>query len=113
MSALFQRASWNVTADRDLQMQNPSGPSTHVIDSSNFIKGPLLRSPVKPFRHRKSHETSAFSTLKPYMTNNHLLMEANLSVMSTSNRELYLEEEGLEIRWSELLIKKKIGEGVC
>lgn len=40
-------------------------------------------------------------------------MEANLSVMSTSNRELYLEEEGLEIRWSELLIKKKIGEGVC
>ncbi|KDO46099.1 hypothetical protein CISIN_1g005247mg [Citrus sinensis] len=37
--ALFQRASWNVTADRDLQMQNPSGPSTHVIDSSNFIKG--------------------------------------------------------------------------
>ncbi|KAL9419223.1 hypothetical protein AB3S75_037056 [Citrus x aurantiifolia] len=109
--ALFQRASWNVTADRDLQMQNPSGPSTHVIDSSNFIKGPLLRSPVKPFRHRKSHETSAFSTLKPYVTNNHLLMEANLSVMSTSNRELYLEEEGLEIRWSELLIKKKIGEG--
>lgn len=40
-------------------------------------------------------------------------MEANLSVMSTSNRELYLEEEGLEIRWSELFIKKKIGEGVC
>lgn len=94
-------------------MQNPSSPSPHVIDSSNFTKGPLLRSPVKPFRHRKSHETSAFSRLKPCVTNSHFLMEANLSVMSVSSRELYLEEEGLEIPWSELVIKKKIGEGVC
>lgn len=107
------RAPWNVTFNSDLQMLNSSNLSPHVINSSNLVKGPLLRSPVLPFRHRKTHETPAFSRLKPCETNNHLSMEANLSVMSSSRRELYLEEEGLDIRWSELVIKKKIGEGMC
>ncbi|XP_044479033.1 serine/threonine-protein kinase CTR1-like [Mangifera indica] len=37
-------------------------------------------------------------------------LEATQSVLSTSNSELYLEE-GLDIPWSELVLKKKIGKG--
>lgn len=39
-------------------------------------------------------------------------LEATQSVLSTSNSELYLEE-GLDIPWSELVLKKKIGKGLC
>jgi len=38
-------------------------------------------------------------------------MELNQSIPSKSNNQLHLEEEDLDVPWSELLLKNKIGSG--
>lgn len=59
-------------------------PNRDVIRSSNFDRGSVTPS-----------------------------SEATQSVFTTSSSELYLEEEGLDIPWNELVLKKKIGKGLC
>ncbi|KAJ0101955.1 hypothetical protein Patl1_05946 [Pistacia atlantica] len=84
VSPPFQGAACKVTPNRDMQIPNLS--NLNVIKSSQFDRGSVTVPPSS---------------------------EATPSVLTTSSSELYLEEEGLDIPWNELVLKKKIGKGLC
>ncbi|KAF2318412.1 hypothetical protein GH714_006844 [Hevea brasiliensis] len=54
---------------------------------------------------------SVFSNPKSDASNYQLFLQANKSFVNKSSSELHLEEDDLDIPWSELDLKEKIGEG--
>ena len=90
-SALPQRAAWPI---KDFQGQNSYKPFPNVISSTHLGKGSapnqILQTP-----HRLS------------------FVAANQLASRKSSHELSLIEEDFDIRWSDLELKEKIGEGFC
>ncbi|KDP45024.1 hypothetical protein JCGZ_01524 [Jatropha curcas] len=102
---LLKRVAGNINHSKDLYVVNS------VSDSNSLMKGPIPLSPLLPPGHMDTYSSSLFSNLKPDASNNQLFVEANQLIISKSSSELHLEEEDLEIPWSELDLKEKIGEG--
>ncbi|XP_061975814.1 serine/threonine-protein kinase CTR1-like isoform X4 [Populus nigra] len=85
LSPLHQGVAQNIMHDMDLQAPNSYNPFLNVVKTENFVEGPN-EGPNVP------------SSILP-------------TIPSKSNNQLHLEEEDLDVPWSELLLKKKIGSG--
>ncbi|XP_061975812.1 serine/threonine-protein kinase CTR1-like isoform X2 [Populus nigra] len=86
LSPLHQGVAQNIMHDMDLQAPNSYNPFLNVVKTENFVEGPN-EGPNVP------------SSILP-------------TIPSKSNNQLHLEEEDLDVPWSELLLKKKIGSGI-
>ncbi|XP_002530885.3 serine/threonine-protein kinase CTR1 [Ricinus communis] len=102
---LLKRVAGNITNASGLHAVNSSSKS------NSLSKDLILPNPALPIMHRDPYSISVTSNPKPDATNNQLFLDANQSFVSRSSSELHLEEEDLDIPWSELVIKEKIGEG--
>ncbi|XP_021638386.2 serine/threonine-protein kinase CTR1 isoform X2 [Hevea brasiliensis] len=89
---LLKRVTVNITHGKDRGVLNSSD------ESDNLAKGPI---PLG----------SVFSNPKSDASNYQLFLQANKSFVNKSSSELHLEEDDLDIPWSELDLKEKIGEG--
>ncbi|KAH8497437.1 hypothetical protein H0E87_019920 [Populus deltoides] len=110
LSPLHQGVAQNIMHDMDLQAPNSYNPFLNVVKTKNFVEGPNVPSSILPVK--KKHTDPVISNPKPVATNNLLFMEINQTILSKSNNQLHLEEEDLDVPWSELLLKKKIGSGI-
>jgi len=110
LSPLHQGVAQNIMHDMDLQAPNSYNPYLNVVKTKNFVEGPNVPSSILPVK--KKHTDPVISNPKPVATNNLLFMEINQTILSKSNNQLHLEEEDLDVPWSELLLKKKIGSGI-
>ncbi|XP_061975815.1 serine/threonine-protein kinase CTR1-like isoform X5 [Populus nigra] len=114
LSPLHQGVAQNIMHDMDLQAPNSYNPFLNVVKTENFVEGPNegpnVPSSILPVK--KKHTDPVISNPKPVATNNLLFMEINQTIPSKSNNQLHLEEEDLDVPWSELLLKKKIGSGI-
>ncbi|KAJ6892567.1 hypothetical protein NC651_025693 [Populus alba x Populus x berolinensis] len=110
LSPLHQGVAQNIMHDIDLQAPNSYNPFLNVVNTKNFVEGPNVPSSILPVK--KKHTDPVISNPKPVTTNNLLFMEINQTILSKSNNQLHLEEEDLDVPWSELLLKKKIGSGI-
>lgn len=84
-----------------------------IIISKPLIKGSVASSLVPPASsgHRDMHHISFLANPNHNATNHLPFMEIHESLRSSSS-ELHLEEEDLDIPWSELRLKGKIGAGI-
>ncbi|CAK7325312.1 unnamed protein product [Dovyalis caffra] len=80
------------------------------VPNSYLGKGSNAPSSVLPVRQKFTDPV--ISNPKPVGTSNFSLVEINQSMVSKSSNQLHLEEEDLDVPWSELLLKKKIGSGI-
>ncbi|OAY38948.1 serine/threonine-protein kinase CTR1 isoform X2 [Manihot esculenta] len=88
---LLKRVATNITHGKDLGVFNSSSESDKA------------KRPIPP--------VSVFFNPKSDVSNYQLFLEANQSFASKSSSELHLDEDDLDIPWSELDLKEKIGEG--
>lgn len=89
---LLKRVATNITHGKDLGVFNSSSESDKA------------KRPIPP--------VSVFFNPKSDVSNYQLFLEANQSFASKSSSELHLDEDDLDIPWSELDLKEKIGEGI-
>ncbi|KAF5959336.1 hypothetical protein HYC85_000545 [Camellia sinensis] len=114
VSPLPGRAGWTITHDRDFQMQNSFNPFLNVLSSTHLAKGPVLPSQILRNGYREAQPTLAFSDLRPETDNNVRFMESNYLATReppSHGHDFSLDEEDLDIQWSDLVLKEKIGSG--
>ncbi|CAI0410676.1 unnamed protein product [Linum tenue] len=88
---------------------NVSSPFPYVINSRNVDKGGIQSSHLLMTGHQDVHPVSVFSNNIPGTSDHKWYMESKQ--MKHSSNDLHLEDEDLDIRWSELVVREKIGEG--
>ncbi|XP_043698334.1 serine/threonine-protein kinase CTR1-like [Telopea speciosissima] len=101
LSPLPQRADWQDVHDRESQVQNLCNPVENVMIPKQFVKDSVQLKPIAPNRHRDVQWADTSKDLR--------FPEG--SVPSKSSTELSLEVEDLDIPWSELVLKERIGAG--
>ncbi|EOY19109.1 Map3k delta-1 protein kinase, putative isoform 3 [Theobroma cacao] len=102
LSPLHQRTAWNIYCDKDLQMQNSSNLIPKAIASSHLVRSPLLPSSVPSGMQNDACQALAFSDPRQCTANSVLFKQSDQPVMS-------IDHGDLDIPWSELVLKEKIG----
>ncbi|KAF8403220.1 hypothetical protein HHK36_011319 [Tetracentron sinense] len=110
---LPQRVAWPIAHDRESQMKKLCNPSHNAISSKNLVKDPIPLKHIPPNGHRNVQSILAFSDPRPDTTKDPRFIEGNSLVLSISSSELSLDVEDLDISWSDLVLKEKIGAGIC
>lgn len=105
LSPLHQRTAWNIYCDKDLQMQNSSNLIPKAIASSHLVRSPLLPSSVPSGMQNDACQALAFSDPRQCTANSVLFKQSDQPVMS-------IDHGDLDIPWSELVLKEKIGAGI-
>lgn len=102
---LYQRTTWNISCDKDLQKQNPSNLFPKAINSTMLIRSPLLPSSAPSRVQNYAYQPLLFSDPRQPAANSMMFNQSNKLVMS-------IDLEDLNITWSELVLKEKIGAGI-
>ncbi|GAB4833479.1 copper transport protein ctr1 [Ancistrocladus abbreviatus] len=89
--------------DRDSSLFEPSNPSQNTEISSNMARAPINSKPVAPNRQKGVQQYSG--------TKDPRFFEGNQLVPSKPSREIAFEMEDLDIPWSDLVLKERIGAG--
>ncbi|KAI5578337.1 hypothetical protein BDE02_08G021400 [Populus trichocarpa] len=110
LNLVFDNSSSGTTIDEDDKFISRLGKDKkNLLPTSSNNRDASLSSSVLPVRQK--YTDPVVSNPKRVATNNLLFMELNQSIPSKSNNQLHLEEEDLDVPWSELLLKNKIGSG--
>uniref|UniRef100_A0A3N7FIB5 non-specific serine/threonine protein kinase n=1 Tax=Populus trichocarpa TaxID=3694 RepID=A0A3N7FIB5_POPTR len=110
LNLVFDNSSSGPTIDEDDKFISRLGKDKkNLLPTSSNNRDTSLSSSVLPVRQK--YTDPVVSNPKRVATNNLLFMELNQSIPSKSNNQLHLEEEDLDVPWSELLLKNKIGSG--
>ncbi|XP_042479023.1 serine/threonine-protein kinase CTR1-like [Macadamia integrifolia] len=99
-SPLPQTAAWQNTQYRDSPSQDSFKPSQNVIISEHFVGDPVQ---IAPNGHLDVQWADATKDLR--------FIEGSQLVPSKPSSELSLDVEGLDIPWSDLVLKERIGAG--
>ncbi|XAR52284.1 Non-specific serine/threonine protein kinase, partial [Bertholletia excelsa] len=103
-------AAWTVIYDRDCKKKNSFDPSLNVGSSTNLVKG-SIPGQIPPSGYQEVQPIIACSDPRPDEAHNLRLKESNHMVTRQSSHEFSLEDEDLDIPWSELVLREKIGSG--
>ncbi|XP_043724530.1 serine/threonine-protein kinase CTR1-like [Telopea speciosissima] len=95
-----ETAAWQDARYRDCPSQNSCKPSQNVIISEHFVGDPVQ---IAPNGHRDVQWADTTKNLR--------FSEGSQLVPSKPSSELFLDVEGLDIPWSDLVLKEKIGAG--
>ncbi|KAE8682024.1 Serine/threonine-protein kinase CTR1 [Hibiscus syriacus] len=100
-SPLHQRTTRNIICDRDLQMKNSSNLLPNAINSTHLIKSPLFPSSVTSHTHKGVYQAMPFSDPR----------QSTMNFKQLDDPVMYFDQEDLNIPWSELVLKEKVGAG--
>ncbi|KAK8643299.1 hypothetical protein V6N13_012602 [Hibiscus sabdariffa] len=101
VSPLHQRTTRNIGCDRDLQMQNSSILFPKTINSTDLIRSPLLPSSVTSYMHKDVYQAMPFSDPR----------QSTMNFKQSDDPVMCFDQENLNIPWSELVLKEKVGAG--
>ncbi|XP_039071901.1 serine/threonine-protein kinase CTR1-like isoform X2 [Hibiscus syriacus] len=101
VSPLHQRTSRNISCDRDLQMQNSSNLLPKAINSTHLIRSPLFPCSVTSHMHKGVYQAMPFSDPR----------QSTMNFKQLDDPVMYFDQEDLNIPWSELVLKEKVGAG--
>ncbi|KAJ4979785.1 hypothetical protein NE237_010565 [Protea cynaroides] len=103
LSPLPQRAAWQDGHDRDSPSHNSCKPSQNVIISKHFVSNAVQLKPIALDGHRDIQWADTTKELR--------FIEGSQLEPSKPSSELSLDVEGLDIPWSDLILKERIGAG--
>ncbi|PPD70901.1 hypothetical protein GOBAR_DD32218 [Gossypium barbadense] len=101
LSPLHQSTLWNIGCDKDLQMLNSSKLFPKAINSTHLIRSPPLPSSVTSHMHKDVYQ--AFPYSDP--------MQCTINFKQSDDPVMSFDQEDLNIPWSELVLKERIGAG--
>ncbi|KAF7148308.1 hypothetical protein RHSIM_Rhsim03G0106200 [Rhododendron simsii] len=107
VSPLSGRVAGTFARDRGSWMPRSLNPFLNIISSTPLFKGPVLPIQIPPNAQREA-QPGVVDT-----ANNLRFMESTHLESNKIGRELFLNEKDLEIRWNDLVLKEKIGSGMC
>ena len=113
-SPLLQRSAWNANATNSGGHQRLvfSDPFPNIMDSTHLVKDSIQPHHGLPLYRRDA--PPVFSTHRPDTSNDtHFLPNQNYVVRNNPIHKYCFGEEGSDIQWNELVLKKKIGSGIC
>ncbi|GMH09904.1 hypothetical protein Nepgr_011745 [Nepenthes gracilis] len=95
--------------DMDLQLLKYRNPSQNVARSSNLVGEPIASKLVPPTGQQGFQQYLAFNNLKGNASKDSQLSDGNLPIKPST--EIALEMDDLDIAWSDLVLKERIGAG--
>ncbi|PPR95579.1 hypothetical protein GOBAR_AA25087 [Gossypium barbadense] len=101
LSPLHQSTLWNIGCDKDLQMLNSSNLLPKAINPTHLIRCPPLPSSVTSHMHKDVYQ--AFPYSDP--------MQCTINFKQSDDPVMSFDQEDLNIPWSELVLKERIGAG--
>ncbi|GFY82708.1 protein kinase superfamily protein [Actinidia rufa] len=100
----------NETYDRDFQLVKSCNPHA-VISSTNVVKNPVPRKHFQPIGHREVQPLLGFSDPRGNTGKDLRFIEGSQMVPIKPSKEISLDVEDLDIPWSDLVLKERIGSG--
>lgn len=102
LSPLHQSTTWNIGCDRDLQIMNSSNLLPKAINSTHLIRNPLLPSSVTSHMHKDVYQAFPYSDPR----------QCTINFKQSNDPVISFDQEDLNISWSELVLKERIGAGI-
>ena len=102
----------NETHDGDFQLVKSCNPHA-VISSTNVVKNPVPRKHFQPIGHREVQPLLGLSDQRGNMGNDLRCIEGSQMVPIKPSKQISLDVEDLDIPWSDLVLKEKIGSGIA
>ncbi|KAF5953974.1 hypothetical protein HYC85_006830 [Camellia sinensis] len=99
----------NESHDRDLQLLKSSNPHT-IISSTNMVKDPVPLKHFPPIGHREVQPLVGLSDPRGNAKDLRFV-EGGQMVPRQPSKKLSLDVEDLDIPWSDLVLKERIGSG--
>ncbi|KAL7247900.1 hypothetical protein ACSBR2_002746 [Camellia fascicularis] len=99
----------NESHDRDLQLLKSSNPHT-IISSTNMVKDPVPLKHFPPIGHREVQPLVGLSDPRGNAKDLRFV-EGGQMVLRQPSKKLSLDVEDLDIPWSDLVLKERIGSG--
>lgn len=96
--------------ERDSQLSNIYNPH-NIFTGENFIKDPVPSKHIPQIGHRDFQSLVAQSGPRVKAVVDQRFVEGGSLIPSNPNNELTIDVEDLDIPWSDLVIKEKIGAG--
>lgn len=96
--------------NRDSQLIKSFNPSQNILQSTNNIKDSMPKH-VAPVGHRGVQPVLAYSDQRVDTVKDSRFPEGGQLVPSKPNKELSFDFEDLDIPWSDLVLKERIGAG--
>ncbi|KAA8518623.1 hypothetical protein F0562_016097 [Nyssa sinensis] len=103
------KAAWSIAHDRDSQQFKSCNPH-NVSRVTNVVKNPVPLNHLPPIGHREVLPVMALSDTRVDTVKNRFV-EGGQLVLKKSSKELMLDVEDLDIPWSDLVLKERIGAG--
>lgn len=97
--------------NRDSQLIKSFNPSQNILQSTNNIKDSMPKH-VAPVGHRGVQPVLAYSDQRVDTVKDSRFPEGGQLVPSKPNKELSFDFEDLDIPWSDLVLKERIGAGI-
>ncbi|KAF8396459.1 hypothetical protein HHK36_018081 [Tetracentron sinense] len=111
LSTLPPRVAWANAHDKDSQLIKSSNPPQNVVNSKHLAKDPSPLKHIPPIGRRDVQPIFSLSVPRADTTKDHRFIEGGQLVPSKSRNELSLAVEDLDIPWSDLVLKERIGAG--
>uniref|UniRef100_A0A5B7AXT4 non-specific serine/threonine protein kinase n=1 Tax=Davidia involucrata TaxID=16924 RepID=A0A5B7AXT4_DAVIN len=105
-----QKAAWSIVHDRDSQQFKSCNPQ-NVLSMTNVVRDPVPLKHLPPIGHREVQPLVALSRMRVDTVKNLRFVEGGQLVPKKPSKDLMLDVEDLDIPWSDLVLKEKIGAG--
>ncbi|KAA8516670.1 hypothetical protein F0562_016824 [Nyssa sinensis] len=105
-----QKAAWPIAHDKDSQQFKSCNPQ-NILSLTNMFKDPVPLKHLLPIGHREVQPLMTSSDPRVDTIKNVGFVEGSQLVLSKPSKELTLNADGLDIPWSDLVLKERIGAG--
>ncbi|KAK6942659.1 hypothetical protein RJ641_028036 [Dillenia turbinata] len=104
---LVPKLAWQTSHDRDIKLFETCDPPKNMISSASMVKDPNVLKHIPP--HRDSQPFAIFSGQRVDKVKDSRFFDGGQLVLNIPCNTL--DMEGLEIPWSDLVLKERIGAG--
>lgn len=98
--------------DRSVQLFKQYNPSQNIKQSANVVKDQIPVKHIPPIGHRDAQPLLSLSDQIADTDKDSIFSEGSQLVSGRSNKELSLDVDDLDIPWSDLVLKERIGAGI-
>lgn len=99
--------------DRDSELFKSCIPTQNMIHSMNMVKDPNPLQHILPIGHREAQPRLSLIDQRVDTSKGLRFTESGQLVPSNPSKEFTLDVEDLDIPWNDLVIKERIGAGIC
>lgn len=107
------KGGWASAHDRDSEHFKSCNPTHNMIQSMSSVQDPIPLKHIQPIGHRDGQPRSFLTDQRVDNSKDLKFAEGGQLVTSKPIRGFTLDVEDLDIPWSDLVLKARIGAGIC